>query len=162
MKFTTFLKAYKIILSDIDKKVKDWDRVYLNTISFDENTLRLIFSNSKLMEAGAIALQTAVNYSMIEKLKFGLEKIEISKEYADAINEVNDVGKFLAILDFMLSQFNDMTEDINNIILLDAYFDLDKNLAVFDLKIIDDPNTFKLTAYTDGKITMFSNYQGNE
>lgn len=162
MKFTTFLKAYKIILSDIDKKVKDWDRVYLNTISFDENTLQLIFSNSKLMEAGAMALQTSVNYFMIEKIKFGLDKLAISKEYADVINEVNDVGKFLAILDFMLSQLNDMTEDINNINLLNAYFDLDKNLAIFDLEIIDNSNPFKITAYTDGKITMFSNYQGNE
>lgn len=162
MKFTTFLKAYKIILSDIDKKVRDWDRVYLNTISFDENTLQLIFSNSKLMEVGAIALRAAVDYLMIDRLKFGLEKLAISKEYADVINEINDVGKFLATLDFMLSQLNKMTEDINNINLLNAYFDLDKNLAVFDLKIIDDPNPFKLTAYTDGKITMFSNYQGNE
>lgn len=162
MKFTTFLKAYKIILSDIDKKVKDWDRVYLNTISFDENTLQLIFSNSKLMEAGAMALQTSVNYFMIEKIKFGLDKLAISKEYADTVNEVNDVGKFLAILDFMLSQLNDMTENINNIILLDAYFDLDKDLAIFDLEIIDNSNPFKITAYTDGKITMFSNYQGNE
>lgn len=162
MKFTTFLKAYKIILSDIDKKVRDWDRVYLNTISFDENTLQLIFSNSKLMEAGAIALRTAVDYLMIDGLKFGLEKLAISKEYADAINEINDVGKFLATLDFMLSQLNNMTEDANNINLLSAYFDLDKNLAVFDLEIIDEPNPFKLTAYTDSKITMFSNYQGNE
>lgn len=162
MKFTTFLKAYKIILSDIDKKVRDWDRVYLNTISFDENTLQLIFSNSKLMETGAIALRTAVDYLMIDRLKFGLEKLAISKEYADAINEINDVGKFLATLDFMLSQLNNMTEDINNINLLSTYFDLDKNLAIFDLEIIDDHNPFKLTAYTDGKITMFSNYQGNE
>lgn len=162
MKFTTFLKAYKIILSDIDKKVRDWDRVYLNTISFDENTLQLIFSNSKLMETGAIALRTAVDYLMIDGLKFGLEKLAISKEYADVINEINDVGKFLATLDFMLSQLNKMTEDINNINLLSVYFDLDKNLAIFDLEIIDDSNPFKLTAYTDGKITMFSNYQGNE
>lgn len=162
MKFTTFLKAYKIILSDIDKKVRDWDRVYLNTISFDENTLQLIFSNSKSMEVGAIALRTAVDYLMIDGLKFGLEKLAISKEYADVINEINDVGKFLATLDFMLSQLNKMTEDINNINLLSVYFDLDKNLAIFDLEIIDDSNPFKLTAYTDGKITMFSNYQGNE
>lgn len=162
MKFTTFLKAYKIILSDIDKKVRDWDRVYLNTILFDENTLQLIFSNSKSMEVGAIALKAAIDYFMIDRLKFGLEKLAISKEYADAINEINDVGKFLATLDFMLSQLNNMTEDANNINLLSAYFDLDKNLAVFDLEIIDDPNLFKLTAYTDSKITMFSNYQGNE
>jgi hypothetical protein len=162
MKFTTFLKAYKIILSDIDKKVRDWDRVYLNNISFDENMLQLIFSSSKSMEAGAIALRTAVDYLMIDRLKFGLEKLAISKEYADVINEINDVGKFLATLDFMLSQLNNMTEDTNNINLLNTYFDLDKNLAVFDLEIIDDLNPFKLTAYTDGKITMFSNYQGNE
>ena len=66
MKFTTFIKAYKLVLSDIEKKVRDWNRVFITKVSFDDEKLKMVFANNKDMSPGTIAMQTAVNYLTIE------------------------------------------------------------------------------------------------
>ena len=42
MKVTTFIRAYKIILSDIEKKIRDWERVFITDVSFDSNKLQIV------------------------------------------------------------------------------------------------------------------------
>ena len=159
MKLTTFIKAYKIVLSDIDKKVKDWNRVFVTDVSHEDKTLKIVFSNSAIMEPGAIAMRTAVNLSMVEQIKSGLIKLSIADDYANAINEINDVGKFITVLDFVLLQTAKMVKDIDNDVdVYDVYFDLEKNFAIFNLAIHDNGELIDLTIHTDGKIAMFSNY----
>ena len=170
MKFTTFIRAYKIILSDISKKVKDWDRVFITQAQFDDSKLQLVFSNSKDMSPGAIALRTTFNYSVVSKnlkwaafsideLASGIEKLSIADTYANLISEVNDAGKFISILDFVLSQLKDIVGDVeNDVQMLDVYFDTVNNLVVFGLSLTDEFETFMVTLRTDGHVTMFSDY----
>lgn len=160
MKLTTLIKAYKIILSDIEKKVRDWNRVFVTEISYDNESVKIVFSNSQTMEYGAIAMRTAVNRFMLERINFESTKLSIADSYANVIDEINDVGKFLVILDFVILQVTKMVEDIDNDVNVhDVYFDLEKNLAVFNLAIRDnDGEIIDLTIHTDGKIAMFSNY----
>lgn len=159
MKLTTLIKAYKIILSDIEKKVRDWNRVFVTDISYDNDSVKIVFSNSQLMESGAIAMRTAVNRFMLEQINFELTKLSIADSYANVVDEINDVGKFLVVLDFVILQVTKMVEDIDNDVTVhDVYFDLEKNLSVFNLAIRDNDEIIDLTIHTDGKIAMFSNY----
>lgn len=161
MKFTTFIKAYKLVLSDIEKKVRDWNRVFITKVSFDDEKLKMVFANNKDMSPGTIAMQTAVNYFTIENCIANalLDKLSISDAYADVVDEINDVGKFLSIMDFVLSQLVNMVKDVDNDVqLLDLYADTDNNLVIIDLALTEDNETFKMTLRTDGKITMFSEY----
>lgn len=159
MKLTTLIKAYKIILSDIEKKVRDWNRVFVTDISYDNDSVKIVFSNSQMMESGAIAMRTAVNRFMLEQINFELTRLSIADSYANVVDEINDVGKFLVVLDFVILQVTKMVEDIDNDVTVhDVYFDLEKNLSVFNLAIRDNDEIIDLTIHTDGKIAMFSNY----
>lgn len=159
MKVTTFIRAYKIILSDIEKKVRDWERVFITDVSFDSNKLQVVFADNKDMVPGTIVMRTALDYSLVDRLKSGIDKLPISGVYADAIDEVNDAGKFISVLDFTLSQLKTMVNDIEkDSRLLGIYFDTVNNLVVMDLSLTEEFETFKLTLRTDGKLAMFSDY----
>lgn len=160
MNFTTFIKAYKIILAEIEKKVRDWNRVYLTDVLLDDlPTLTLVFSNSSTMEAGAIAMRTAINVSLVEQLKLGLDSLPLYSEYAKIVEEINDVGKFIAVLDFVLSQVTKMVDDITkDVNVTRVYFDLENNLAVFDLLLSKDDEQYSITIHTNGNLAMFSDY----
>lgn len=163
MKVTTFIRAYKIILSDIEKKVRDWERVFIIDVSFDSNKLQIVFADNKDMVPGTIAMRTALEYGLVDRLKLGTSKLPIISAYADAIDEVNDVGKFMSVLDFTLSQLKTMVNDIEkDAHLLGIYFDTVNNFAVMDLSLTDEFETFKLTLRTDGKLTMFSEYNEDD
>lgn len=163
MKFTTFIRAYKVILSDISKRVKDWDRVFVTQAQFDDSKLQLVFSDSKDMSPGAIALRTTFNYVAVSKdLKwaaFNIGKLSIADTYTNLISEVNDAGKFISILDFVLSQLKGIVDNVEkDVQMFDLYFDTVNNLIVFGLSLTDEYETFMVTLRTDGHVTMFSDY----
>lgn len=163
MKFTTFIRAYKVILSDISKRIKDWDRVFVTQAQFDDSKLQLVFSDSKDMSPGAIALRTTFNYGAVSKdLKWAalnIGKLSIADTYTNLINEVNDAGKFINILDFVLSQLKCIVDNVEkDAQMFDLYFDTVNNLIVFGLSLTDEFETFMVTLRTDGHVTMFSDY----
>lgn len=163
MKVTTFIRAYKIILSDINQKIRDWERVFITNVSFDSNKLQIVFADNRDMLPGTIVMRTALEYGLVDRLKLGIDKFPISGAYADAIEEVNDAGKFISILDFTLSQLKTMVNDIEkDAHLLDVYFDTANNFVIMGLSLTDEFEAFKLTLRTDGKLTMFSEYNEDD
>lgn len=161
MKFTTFIKAYKIILSDIEKKTRDWNRVFITGVVIESETLKVIFANNKELTPGTIAMQTAINYFALESVASNvlLEKVSMSDAYFSTVDETNDAIKFISVIDFVLSQLKNMVNSVDNDVqLLDLYTDINNNLIVISLALTDEFETFKITLRTDGKITMFSEY----
>lgn len=155
MKLSTFIKAYKIALSNIYSKVSDWKGAYLHTICFPGTNdipmhrLVFIFSNSSIAEPGAICMSASINIDSVENIEGGLEKILLNKDIINSSTDINDVGRVLVILDSVLEQVkNVFPESWKDIKLNDSYFDLDRKVMVFNIDSFSDP------IYSDGRLTL--------
>ena len=109
MKFTTFIKSYKIAISQINDKVSDWEKVYIGEIIFPNTgnyVIHFIFSSGYNMQPGDLAISVPVNSFNVEQLDGGLNGIlqltngqydacTLAREYIDAKEKINDVGRIL-------------------------------------------------------------------
>lgn len=161
MKFTTFIKAYKIALSGISNKVKDWDNVYLSTIEFpkEDEILRFIFSDSYNASTGSLAISAALSTFQVELYKGGLDPVSemthhllpneiLSKEYVKRKERINEAGRFLILLDCVLDNFKKFKTDdyINSACIKDIEFNFESDVSKFNIN-----DSF---IYTNGVMTM--------
>ena len=153
IKLTTFIKAYKIVLSNISDKVSKWDKVYLDSVDFDnsENVI-FTFTSSSVREVGVMGISAGLNIELVEKIKGGLEKITISKEYINTGAEINEVGRMLIVLDNLFQTLTNMGPDFwEDAKIKSIDFDFDKGLAIFETDI------FKAPISTDGRLVLIGN-----
>ena len=161
MKFTTFIKAYKIALSNISGKVSDWKSVYLGDTIFpdDDNMLRFIFTNGYNMQPGDLGISASLDISSVEKFDGGLTTIQqmtmnsldkdvLAREYINHKEKINEAGRVLVLLETLLLRLQTMYSDtwesaeINSL-----WFNFDKDIAEFN---IDNTNV-----YTNGCLVLF-------
>ena len=162
MKLTTFMKAYKIALSNIGDRVKDWSNVYLGDVQFPDDDrpdrITFVFSTGHDMQPGDMGLSAALPIIAVESLKGGLNSIAkmtmdaldkdcLAREYINRKEKINDCGRVMVLLETMLERLKVMEEDrwgsaeITNI-----FFNFDKDLAEF---IVDG-----MTIYTNGSLVL--------
>lgn len=154
IKLTTFIKAYKIALSNIFEKVNKWKSVYLGEVHLPgeseyspEDRILFIFSSSSTMDPGSQGIQASLSVAAIEGVNGGLDNITIAKEYINADKEINEAGRMLIALDNLYQTFKNISEeDCNSVNIKSLWFDFDKGLAVFQTDI------FKSPVSTDGKL----------
>lgn len=153
IKLTTFIKAYKIALSNISDKVSKWNKVYLGDIDFSNSeNIVFIFTNSSTMEPGALGISAGLNIELVEKLKGGLDNITISKDYINTGAEINEVGRMLIVLDNLFQTLTNMGPDFwEDAKVKSIDFDFDKGLAIFNTDI------FKAPISTDGRLVLIGN-----
>lgn len=161
MKFTTFIKAYKIALSGISNRVKDWRNVYLSTIEFpkEDETLRFIFSDSYNATTGSLAVSAILNTFQIESYRGGLDSVSemtshllsneiLAKEYIKHKERINEAGRFLILIDCILDNFKKFKTDdyINSALISDIEFNFESDVSKFTIN-----GSF---VYTNGVMTM--------
>ena len=161
MRFTTFIKAYKIALSGISNKVKDWHDVYLSTIELpkEDEIIRFIFSDSYNAAAGSLAISAAINTFQVELHKGGLDSVSkmtshllsneiLAKEYVKRKERINEAGRFLILLDCILDNFKKFKTDdyINSARIKDIEFNFESDVSKFTIN-----DSF---VYTNGIMTM--------
>lgn len=149
MKLTTFIKSYKIALSQICDKVKDWPRVYFCDVQLmDGGVTPFTFSNSSEMTLGALGITVSVNTFMVEMIPGGLDNIALSKDYMKPETEINEAGRVLIILDEVVKRFRgDEYYPLEDLNLVSFSFNYDRNVAVID--------TDKIRIYADGNLILF-------
>lgn len=156
MKLSTFIKSYKIALSEIYNKVKDWNRVYLGEFEFfeDSNIVTFTFSSTPDMEENSIGLKVSFNIHAISAISDGVEKIAVAKEYINKDSQINDIGRFLLVLENTYNQINSMDGEFD---FKDLNFNLAKDVAVFNFIVTDD-SKYRLSVYSDENMSMFGDY----
>ena len=163
MKFTTFIKAYKIALFNVNEKVSSWKNVFLGSIFFpekDDNTVRFIFTSGYNMQAGDIGISATLNVENIENLPKGglstiaemtsdaLDKDVMAREYINNGEKINEAGRMLVLLEILLSRLQTMEPDTWESAEIDSIiFDFDKDIAEFS---IDNKRV-----YTNGSLVLF-------
>lgn len=153
IKLTTFIKAYKIILSNISDKVSKWGKVYLDSVDFD-NSENVIFTfiSSSVREVGVMGISAGLNIELIENIKGGLDNITISKEYINTGAEINEAGRMLIVLDNLFQTLTNMGPDFwEDTKIKSIEFDFDKGLAIFETDL------FKAPISTDGRLVLIGN-----
>ena len=150
VKLITLIKAYKLALSNISNKIPDWNRVYLGSVKFSPtdkpDTISFIFSNSNMMEPGAMGLSAALPIESVELFTGGLDSIAVAEEYANNCSEINDIGKMLLVFDKLCKHLQSLASDISEVLISEMYFNYEKNLVVIQTSILKEP------IYTDGNL----------
>ena len=114
MKLTTFIKSYKIALSNINNKVANWKNVYLGDIYFPDNDspdkIVFIFSSGHNMQPGDMGISAAVNTKAVEMMRGGLSTIAemtydaldkdvLAREYINRKEKINECGRVMVLLE---------------------------------------------------------------
>lgn len=164
MKFTTFIKAYKIALAHITDQVKEWPRVYLGDITFPgegdvpEDQILFVFSSGYAMQSGDVGLTITLDVQAIEKLRGGLDKVtekarktldvhDLAKWYIGQNSKINEAGRILVLLDVISDQLKAAdVSSIDSATLSHLYFNFDKDLADFGIN--------SSSVITNGSLTM--------
>lgn len=158
MKLTTFIQSYKLALSEIYSKTKNWDRVYLGEVEIptDENTIiTFIFSTTPGMDTQSIGLKVGFNYHAVEAFMSDLGKISVASEYIDRYSPINDIGRLLLVLEMLYENISSM--QYQKCDLLSVRFDLEKSMAVFNFNFVDEED-YSMSVYTDGNMLMFGDH----
>lgn len=162
MKFTTFIKAYKIALFNVNKKVSSWKNVFLGSVFFPENedkTVKFIFTSGYNMQPGDIGISATLNVENIENLPKGglrtiaemtsdaLDKDVMAREYISKGEKINEAGRMLVLLETLLLRLQTMEPDTWESSKIESMiFDFDKDIAEFS---IDNKRV-----YTNGSLVL--------
>jgi len=165
MKFTTFIKAYKLALFNVSEKVSSWKNVFLGSIFFpenDNNTLKFIFTNGYNMQPGDVGISASLNIENIENLPKGglstiaemtsdaLDKDVMAREYINNGEKINEAGRILVLLEILVLRLQTAephaweSAEIESLI-----FDFDKDIAEFSIN--------NKRVYTNGSLVLFGN-----
>lgn len=161
MKFTTFIKAYKLALSNIGSRTASWKGVYLGDVHFPENNNRLvfIFSSGPFMELGDIGMSATLNIDSVEKLDGGLNSIAkmtgdaldkdvMAREYLSKNEKINECGRIMVLLETLLDRFKTVEPDKwESADIESVFFNFDKDLAEFSVDGVK--------IYTNGSLVLF-------
>jgi len=162
MKFTTFIKAYKLALFNVGERVADWKNVYLGSTIFpekDETVLRFILSSGYNMQPGDMGISAAINIENVEKLKGGLNTIAemttdaldkdvMAREYISKGEKINEAGRVLVLLETLLSRLQVIEPDTwESAEISSVFFNFDKDTAEFNIN--------GTVVYTNGSLVMF-------
>jgi hypothetical protein len=149
MKFTSFIKAYKVALASVCEKVSDWPKVYLGDLYLpDEDNpekITFVFSNGPFMETGDLALSVSVNVFLIDsyykndKRTFSelaeensLDKNDIIMHYIDTKENINETSRLLVLLEVVADKLNNIYENTDSILLKDVFFKFNDDLIRFE------------------------------
>lgn len=164
MKFTTFIKAYKLALANMGDKVSSWQSVYLGSIHLPEdndNKLTFVFSSGYNMQPGDMGISASLNITTLENVaksngglntiakmtSDALDKDVLAREYKLHKEKINEAGRFVVLLEVILDKLYTMEPDKwSSTNIENVYFDFDKDLAEFDL--VDT------RIYTDGQLVL--------
>lgn len=162
MKLTTFIKAYRFALYNIESKVNDWNNIYLGGVYLpdDDDKLTFIFSSGSRMQPGDMAISIAIsvrsllhNYkisSISEMTGDAIDRDVLAKEYISQKKEINDVGRIIVLLETILSNVKLIEHDNWESSKLDDFnFNFDTGL----LDVVIDG----IQMSTDGHLVMFGN-----
>lgn len=164
MKLTTFIKAYKIALSNINDKVASWKSVYVGSILLPEKNdprLAFIFSTGHDMQAGELAMSVSLNENSLDRLdntskgldsvseitKNALDKDVLAREYKSRCEKINEAGRFVIVLEVLLDRLKSVEPDSwSDSDVSEIYFDFNKDLAEFCIN--------GSRVYTDGQLLL--------
>lgn len=162
----TFLKAYKLALSNISDQVNNWKTIFLGNVSLPgdnytpNDRITFIFSNNSYMEPGSLGISASLSIPAIESIKDDTNSI-LENNYFIKENEfynnldVNEAFKLLFIFTKLLKQISNInSEDIKHSFISSFEFDLKDNLIKFYLIINKD----KVSICTDGNLFLFGDY----
>lgn len=158
MKLTSFIKAYKVALSNLGPKVEHWQNVYLGCVDFpnESNQFRIVFtfSSGYLMSPGDLGITAAVSLYSIEQLKGGLDSVmaitngevdkdTIARKYIERKEKINECGRVVVLLETLLNKVAEAEPDTwRDASITDMSYNFDQDTAMFCV------NGVKI--YTDG------------
>lgn len=157
MKFTTFIKAYKLSLAEITTKVKDWGGVYFGTVDLPNETnenVVITFSSTPDMAPGSIGVTIAFDEKSVESLKGGISEPAIHKDYLVSVKQSNDAMRFLIALYYCYKQIKNEVNDIESVLLDSCTYSADSDVVTFNLIIDENCNQYLLPVYTNCILTM--------
>lgn len=165
MRLTTFIKAYRFALYNIESKVNDWNNIYLGGVYLpddddDDDKLTFIFSSGSKMQPGDMAISIAIsiksflydyNISSISEMTDDAVDCDVlAKEYISQKKEINDVGRIIVLLETILSNVKLIEHDNWESSKLD---DFNFNFETGLLDVVIDG----IQMSTDGHLVMFGN-----
>lgn len=163
MKFTTFIKAYKLALFNISEKVSSWKDVFLGNVVFPENDdkiIKFIFTSGFNMMPGDMGISAALNIESVENLPKGglstiaemtsgdIDKDVMAREYISKGEKINEAGRVLVLLETLLSRLQTIEPDKWEYADISSVgFNFDKDTADFNID--------GTIVYTNGSLVMF-------
>jgi hypothetical protein len=182
MKLTSFIRSYKLALSTVCERSHNWKKIYVCKIVLpdkdESNKVEFVFSPKPIIESSDIGMSVSIKVGSIYKMSMPstdlllscvnneiimtndlINKEDISKEYINKKEKINDSGRFLIILENLLSKLEESHNEevqpsffepalIESDMIDSISFNFEDDLAIFS---INESNI-----YTNGSLTLFS------